>query len=77
MDDLITVFLTSGKKVTGDVINDFVFIYTSDICGFTFNEQVCHSGKEVIVKEHIEFIRKAYPEEAEYYRTHHFKKEDE
>lgn len=77
MDDLITVFLTSGKKITGDILNDFVFIHMNDIRGPFFNEQLCHYGKEIIIKERVEFIRKAYPEEAEYYRTHHFKKEDE
>lgn len=77
MDDLVTIFLTSGKKVTGDIVNDFVLIHTNDIRGFTFNEQISHQDKEVVIKEHIEFIRKARPEEAEYYRTHHYKKEDE
>lgn len=77
MDDLITVFLTSGKKVTGDILNDFVFIRMNIIGGPVFNEELCHYGKEIIIMEHVEFVRKAYPEEAEYYRTHHFKKEDE
>lgn len=77
MDNLVTIFLTSGKKVTGDVVNDFVLISTVNIGGITFNEHIPHLDKEVIIKEHIEFIRKALPEEVEYYRTHHYKREDE
>lgn len=75
MDDLITVFMVSGKKVTGSASEDFVFVFMNDIRNFIIDNYVLAQEKEVIIKDHVIFIRKANSEETEYYRTHHFNKE--
>lgn len=74
MDDLITVFLSSGKKVTGGLSEDFFFLSQKSVGNYELDHIIMDLGKEVIIAERVEFVRAATEEETNYYNTHHITK---